>query len=69
MINKNGRKVGKQRSSLFMNKGTPRRQVFPEWMLRAEIERAEQAKRVGHQLNQTSPRSLKIVLNVVSPVV
>lgn len=49
MINKNGRKVGKQKSSLFMNKHTPRRQVFPEWMLRAEIERTEQAKRVGHQ--------------------
>lgn len=49
MINKNGRKVGKQKSSLFMNNHIPRRQVFPEWMLRAEIERANQAKRVGHQ--------------------
>jgi hypothetical protein len=43
-----GRKVGKQKSSIFATYHTPRRQVFPEWMLKKELERIEQAKRIGH---------------------
>lgn len=46
-----GRKVGPQRSSIFQNKSKPKRQIFPAYMIAKELEKAEQAKRVGHMQN------------------